>query len=380
MENFKATLLAALAFVTAVDSVSAATVVANAKPKSKITRALEDAFLPDRAPRAQKIRTGGMSGGGGRAIVCRNADRSIRSAELLDLYEARVLFGLTLRSAESDLDRELNRSFATLELNLSWDLTSDPTEVADDIQMFHTYSTFIAYPNVLKSVDDSEEPVIPQDCAIEQAAYFYQDQRLLIQKEIWDSFDDLNKSALYVHEMTYFMARAFDDVTNSRTARKYVGYFFSTTPPSALYSEYLPLSQRAGTISCASIGTGAVPLSFVMNRKSTAATQIAYGEFLTGGGFFRTITKDLTGDFYDRVSAMLKGAPSSIPGSTESATDYTETSLEDQGFDFPSLTALGAIREPDPSNPGIYRNKFAATAVKYDGSQTVIQLNCIIVN
>ncbi|RYZ79308.1 MAG: hypothetical protein EOP04_28010, partial [Proteobacteria bacterium] len=38
--------------------------------------------------------TGAISGGGGKGVVCRNADGAITSARTLDLYEGEVLYNL----------------------------------------------------------------------------------------------------------------------------------------------------------------------------------------------------------------------------------------------------------------------------------------------
>ena len=45
---------------------------------------------------------GGMEGGGGKSVVCRNTDGTIRSAEVLDLYEGRTVYGLPYQESPKE--------------------------------------------------------------------------------------------------------------------------------------------------------------------------------------------------------------------------------------------------------------------------------------
>ncbi|MBO9668768.1 MAG: hypothetical protein J7501_18360, partial [Bdellovibrio sp.] len=51
---------------------------------------------------------GAVSGGGGRSVVCRNKESGhIERAELLDIFEAQVIFNLELAPNLPDLDKEV---------------------------------------------------------------------------------------------------------------------------------------------------------------------------------------------------------------------------------------------------------------------------------
>src|SRR5687767_7417810 len=51
---------------------------------------------------------GAISGGGGKAVVCRNGANEIRSIELLDLWEARTLFGRTIQESAAPVEEQVD--------------------------------------------------------------------------------------------------------------------------------------------------------------------------------------------------------------------------------------------------------------------------------
>lgn len=187
-------------------------------------------------------RAGVKEGGGGNAMVCRAADQSIVSAQILDLFEARVLYGLAtpaanptpaITQAQAMISRlvELNK-FATLQLQGIFD------HVSKNARMLPTEIT-------LNPIDDSFSPITQKGCAIEQLAAYMPDGNLYINSDIWQTLDETNRAALYVHESVYKMMRD-RGATDSVRSRKLVGYLFSgyqfqspvpTTKPGDLYCE-----------------------------------------------------------------------------------------------------------------------------------------------
>ena len=152
----------------------------------------------------QNALAAGREGNGGNAVVCRDANKKILTAELLDYYEARVMRGmnLTLGSSSSvrdDFNFLLNRlaqiSPKRVEIFSSW---------AD---RFSQDSVMI--PNItLLSSEDSHHIIIPDGCSVEQvvvqrAPEFPGDRLYTISKDVWDSLNAANQAGLMLHEFLY---------------------------------------------------------------------------------------------------------------------------------------------------------------------------------
>lgn len=168
---------------------------------------------------------GAVSGGGGRGIVCRDKmSGKILSAELLDLFEAKNIFNLTLRSEKVDFNEEAkwleaklkkeNHQFHFNQQRLNQDFLNKIQFVGDDVE--------------LTPVDDSFESLVPKNCAVEQIANYHQSGRILLKKDIWDAFSPMNQLALAVHELAYKSARDWGRPLGSYYVRRFVGFLFST--------------------------------------------------------------------------------------------------------------------------------------------------------
>ena len=148
---------------------------------------------------------GGVNGGGGRSVVCRDSSGKIKSAELLDLWEARVIDKLKLRKAlptfRANLVDALKRYDAVL------GATTTDAQIDLTIKEIDSLTTFLPDSVKLETVDDSKEPAVPVGCKVEQLAHLYEDHRLLIQKSIWDHLNPQNKAALIIHESIYYERR-----------------------------------------------------------------------------------------------------------------------------------------------------------------------------
>lgn len=184
---------------------------------------------------------GGMNGGGGRAVVCRDSSGKITSAELLDLYEAREVFGYVLRVSAPTEEAELQTTAAEYRRYFGYDLkeqvgpnlSAGPLSVEDvaeslrkEFETTRQKFRFIQLPNRLQQVPDSHEPVATDGCQAEQLAIYYLDQLILVQKEIYEHLDPMNKLALLIHEQEYKDKRKVG-ATDSRRVRRTVGELFS---------------------------------------------------------------------------------------------------------------------------------------------------------
>lgn len=174
------------------------------------------------------------TGGGGGAVVCRDANGAITSAELLDLYEIRTQ-GETLRVPVGDIGNEYIEYLqfrGLIETSTLRPLTPNAKNKAINYFMTTLKEHFQMLPSVRpqQTNDFGTLPTLPTGCKLEQLAYF-SDQTLktTVDHEIWHRLDSLNQVALYAHEYFYRRFRLVGE-TDSMVVRKLVGMAFLKTP------------------------------------------------------------------------------------------------------------------------------------------------------
>ncbi|MBL7688429.1 MAG: hypothetical protein JNJ49_10365 [Bdellovibrionaceae bacterium] len=196
---------------------------------------------------------GGVSDGGGSAVVCRTADGSVRSAELLDLFEGRIInghsIGVDVARPYMDIAREvaakIDKGGVGRDLTGVSRITDSSGAVTQRMYLFGGETTFgsmkwslesaekmvrmLPEGVALKPVSDYTSPIIPKDCAVEQLA-LYQDapNRLLIVGDIWSKLDEVNRAALMIHEALYRLLRFSDKETDSNRTRLTVALAFTS--------------------------------------------------------------------------------------------------------------------------------------------------------
>ncbi len=162
-------------------------------------------------------------GNGGDAVVCRDSAGGIISAGMLDLYEARELYGLTVNDstmpprAQSITALDKLHGFADDYRGL---VLAEVNEVLGRMRLMHRGV-------VLTDVRDSGHLIYPQGCAVEQVANFNDEYGLLVSRDIWDHFSETDKSALITHEAVYKLERSFYGARVSSGARKITAYLHS---------------------------------------------------------------------------------------------------------------------------------------------------------
>lgn len=165
---------------------------------------------------------GVMNGGGGQSVVCRDSGGKIKSAEMLDVFEAREIFGLTPRTYSGTLDAAV----ASLKTDLMSTMDQPDIHLFPIIERVQKNMRLVSSAVVLKPIDDAALVAVPRDCAIEQLAVYVDETLLLVSEEIWNSLNVTNRAALVMHEAIYRLER-YSDVTDSRRARKIVGHLIS---------------------------------------------------------------------------------------------------------------------------------------------------------
>ncbi len=166
-------------------------------------------------------RAGADSSGGGKSVVCRDTSGKILSVEMLDLYEARNLYGQAPLAMGSTVDEVMTAAKAKFS-HTSFASSYLP-EALDQLRAkLHV----LPAGQKLTPIDDADPVIYDPGCKLEQAAVWVDSTLIVADRELWEAMDTRNQVALYAHETIYAAMRAEGD-KNSRRARKIVGYVFS---------------------------------------------------------------------------------------------------------------------------------------------------------
>lgn len=171
--------------------------------------------------------SGGISiiGNGGDVVTCTNSTGST-SAEILDLYEAKVLLGLSpsFGSDKISIEEQANNIVARVE-RVSPEMKTIFTAW---IQTFFQETLFLSGVNLV-DIPDSDHIVLPKDCKIQQIANQRipntpTEKRYVISKDLWDLLDQNNKTALVLHEIfyRYFIQMSHENSVGARLFNAYI--------------------------------------------------------------------------------------------------------------------------------------------------------------
>lgn len=178
---------------------------------------------------AQADSGGVINGGGGKGVQCTKDGKT--TVEVLDLYEAKTLYNLTVmdfgsteEQAKEKLAQVLARHFwnpYTIEMDKYTKALKQTY-----IQEFLNNIRFIDEGKTLRLTNDSFEPTLENGCQPVQVAMYYDESVLLVDKTLWTKMDWTNKMGLLAHEALYFLARQ-SGTKNSMSTRKLIGMLFS---------------------------------------------------------------------------------------------------------------------------------------------------------
>ncbi len=171
-------------------------------------------------------KVGGVDGGGGRSVVCRNADGTIKSAEILDLFEGRIVYKLNY--TESDVDWSLQIDDLIKKSGLYDNNYRMGYGIRNWIPLIKNNMALLSDDTQLNEVDDSNEAIAPVGCKIEQAVNYINDNLILFNGLIWKSLSPTQKAALILHEAIYRNMRSeVIPEKNSARSRHFNAYLFS---------------------------------------------------------------------------------------------------------------------------------------------------------
>ncbi len=165
---------------------------------------------------------GGESSGGGGGFYCPGND----SAEVLDIWEGRAVFGYTIPSSNEDIDVQINK--AAINLNrLAPHISEEVRQLALTLKSEARAlpaGVKLAFPH--DALPNFEKP----DCQLQGLMFFDGDQDIVLYDPILKSklVSKTDEAALWMHEALYKVLRdKFGEVTSVAT-RKAVACVFSS--------------------------------------------------------------------------------------------------------------------------------------------------------
>lgn len=180
---------------------------------------------------------GVMNGGGGKGVVCLDTHHQIKSVELLDLWEARTIYGRTPIHPKLSVEKQVNFLLESLKTSI-YNRTEFATiggvdfvgaEAYKQIMKMNTDRFFYPDNHVhwlsgvkLDLTNDSFEIARPTNCEIRQLARYTDTTGwgdVLIDKDLFDKMDNTNKAALIIHEAYYANLRGFGEKSSIRIRR-----------------------------------------------------------------------------------------------------------------------------------------------------------------
>lgn len=200
----------------------------------------------------------GDKGNGGNVIVCKDPTGSVRSAEVLDLYEGRVLYGYFY--SESRIPHLIqSRRYAeelTKIIGIEWPFHRN---IYSALEGIIKNLKFLPRGTGLKPIDDSNEIVVPKGCEVVQTINYLNDENIYVDSDVWMLLSDTQKTALLLHEAVYsFLRNSFPSLprveVNSIRTRKVVAMIISGEKLEPI-DDLLNQNTRWGSIGCYAPGT-----------------------------------------------------------------------------------------------------------------------------
>jgi hypothetical protein len=186
---------------------------------------------------------GGMHGGGGKGVVCRNTDGSIKSVELLDLWEAREIYGREINYSDEPVEKQYKEALTSLRRAIPKFDVSDSQEFSWILS--HSYLEGGTANSIFKQINkknfklpdtnDAYEEFLPDEstgCRIEQIVTVFdleqpRTSKANINSLLYDKLDNTSKAALNLHESLYAALRIIYGEDNSKRTRRAIGAVFS---------------------------------------------------------------------------------------------------------------------------------------------------------
>jgi hypothetical protein len=159
------------------------------------------------------------------AVVCRTANGAVGQAEVLDLYEASELNGIQIINV---VDVPTARTAMMTDLVQRYGAVNTfPNYFASTIAAIHPEFQRLADGVTLGLAPDVYPTVIPAGCRIEQLSAVQANGMILLDPAIFSVLSPLGRFAVELHETIAALDRKWTKSTDSRFARKVVGFLLA---------------------------------------------------------------------------------------------------------------------------------------------------------
>jgi hypothetical protein len=230
---------------------------------------------------AQHLVSGGQDGNGGNMVICLNPNGTLKSKELLDFYESRVLRGITPSLGDGSM-----HYIDKIELVFKRIQHLSPRRFKSylaEARSFESQSVFLPATDLM-TVPDSRHPSVPKGCAviqtvIQKTPVFPQDKRYVINKDIWDLLDHNDKAGLVLHEVilreAVAVARMWEQELNDSTKVRYINSMISSEKLADKTPQYFAdLAKKAGLVDAIELFGG---LFYNRGKTDNSTRTIYYG-------------------------------------------------------------------------------------------------------
>ncbi|MCX6116431.1 MAG: hypothetical protein NT027_02730 [Proteobacteria bacterium] len=169
---------------------------------------------------------GGMSTGGGSAVVCRNSENQITYAEMLDLFEGRERFKMTINQSSDSPDVQVAAALERLNSNqgIKWFLKN----LTEDLKAKQSFLPRHIGLHLPSDIGTDHAAYILDGCRLETVGYYENDGTLRIATKVYESLTPTSKAAFLLHESIYKATRDLSGESDSTKARSFVAKFFAS--------------------------------------------------------------------------------------------------------------------------------------------------------
>ncbi|MGK5084475.1 hypothetical protein WDW37_14365 [Bdellovibrionota bacterium FG-1] len=163
--------------------------------------------------------------GGGAVAVCRDAAGHIQSAELLDLYEGKVRFGMTIDQSATDPNQGFLRAVSRfVDQPYYGALIRESAKDVLERMVFLPPGVGLS-PGV--DLGNDYGVVIPDGCRLEYVGYYESDGTLKVAQPVYRALSATDRAAFVIHEAVYKIAREYLGQTDSSHSRKFTAALFA---------------------------------------------------------------------------------------------------------------------------------------------------------